>query len=544
MSDADNVTTRNGSRCDPAMIGAIMLLGAAFLTVLFFRIKHIQMPLERDEGEFAYCGRLLLDGHAPFLNAYVMKLPGIHYAYAAIMFVFGETVQGIRTGHLLVNIMTAGGVGVLCERHWGRAAGFSAAAVFLVLSLGNGVLGLFAHATNFVNLFLVIGLLLLSIAYNHRTIWLTLLAGISCGAAITMKQHAVFVSLYAMLVVLVAFGPSLRERLLSTGSMLAGMLVPPGLTLLVVTIAGTFRTFKFWVVDYARAYVSEKTIADGWRVFKLMFGDAVEATWPLWVAGVAGIIVAALLPSSRKRGGLLSGYFIASSLAVIPGFHFRPHYFVMLLPAISVGFGVLAEIIQSRGTGTVSRYLGVVPALIGVAGLIFMVSSERAVLFSSAPETAVKLSYVTVKPFAEAPAVGRFLASRTKEGEKVLVLGSEPEILFYSGRQSVTGHIYMYPLVEQQPFQQRMRMEFLREAFSQPPNYVVFVKDMSSWLLPNMSAANFYEHLQKLVEEKYDLVGRVDIYRDKPSVYYWVDEDARRMTAGGNSQILIYAVKI
>jgi hypothetical protein len=34
------------------------------------------MPLERDEGEYAYAGPLILQGIPPYQIAYNMKLPG------------------------------------------------------------------------------------------------------------------------------------------------------------------------------------------------------------------------------------------------------------------------------------------------------------------------------------------------------------------------------------------------------------------------------------------------------------------------------------
>jgi hypothetical protein len=39
--------------------------------------------LERDEGEYAYAGQLMLQGIPPYQLAYTMKLPGPFAAYAA-----------------------------------------------------------------------------------------------------------------------------------------------------------------------------------------------------------------------------------------------------------------------------------------------------------------------------------------------------------------------------------------------------------------------------------------------------------------------------
>src|SRR5262245_56007927 len=79
---------------------------AIFLVILLvagIRYRLRDFPLERDEGEYAYAGQLLLEGVPPYQLAYNMKLPGTYAAYAVILAVFGETPGGIHLGVILVN---------------------------------------------------------------------------------------------------------------------------------------------------------------------------------------------------------------------------------------------------------------------------------------------------------------------------------------------------------------------------------------------------------------------------------------------------------
>src|SRR6185295_17207704 len=80
-----------------------ILLAVVILFIGTIRIRLLDFPLERDEGEYAYAGQLILQGIPPYQQAYNMKLPGTYYAYAAIMAVFGETTRGIHLGLLVVN---------------------------------------------------------------------------------------------------------------------------------------------------------------------------------------------------------------------------------------------------------------------------------------------------------------------------------------------------------------------------------------------------------------------------------------------------------
>src|SRR6476646_9675043 len=83
-----------------------LLLSLIILIVFAIRVRLRDMPLERDEGEYAYAGQLILQGIPPYKEAYNMKLPGTYVAYALILAVFGQTPSGIHLGVLLVNSVT------------------------------------------------------------------------------------------------------------------------------------------------------------------------------------------------------------------------------------------------------------------------------------------------------------------------------------------------------------------------------------------------------------------------------------------------------
>src|SRR5437016_11576238 len=75
-----------------------ILLAIVIAVVVFIRIRLLGIPLERDEGEYAYAGQLMLQGIPPYKLAYNMKFPGTYAAYAVIMSIFGQTIFGIHLG--------------------------------------------------------------------------------------------------------------------------------------------------------------------------------------------------------------------------------------------------------------------------------------------------------------------------------------------------------------------------------------------------------------------------------------------------------------
>src|SRR5580698_4150326 len=89
-------------RLNPARIVLALIL----LATAIIRIRLLPIPLERDEGEYAYAGQLILQGIPPYSVASNMKLPGTYAAHAIIMAIFGQTIAGIHFGLLLVNAAT------------------------------------------------------------------------------------------------------------------------------------------------------------------------------------------------------------------------------------------------------------------------------------------------------------------------------------------------------------------------------------------------------------------------------------------------------
>src|SRR3954452_23268426 len=140
---------------------AWVLVGLTVLFILVIRIRLREMPLERDEGEYAYAGQLILQGVPPYKEAYNMKLPGTYAAYAVIMAIFGQTPSGIHLGLALVNAASIVLIFLIGKRLLDEPTGVVAAISFALLSTGTSVLGLAGHATHFVTLFALAGLLVL-----------------------------------------------------------------------------------------------------------------------------------------------------------------------------------------------------------------------------------------------------------------------------------------------------------------------------------------------------------------------------------------------
>ena len=120
-----------------------------FTLVVAIRIRLLGIPLERDEGEYAYAGQLILQGIPPYQLAYNMKFPGTYAAYAVNYVDLRTNHSCIHIGLLLINAASIVVIFFIGRRLFDTTAGVTAAASYGVLSLSPSVLGLAAHASQF-----------------------------------------------------------------------------------------------------------------------------------------------------------------------------------------------------------------------------------------------------------------------------------------------------------------------------------------------------------------------------------------------------------
>ncbi len=538
----DKQSTNRGSRFPWALIClmAILLLTAAV------RIRLVDVPLERDEGEYAYAGQLILQGAPPYGNVYNMKLPGTYAAYALIEAVFGETHRGIHLGLLLLNAGTILLVFLLANRLLGPVCGLTAAAAFALLCLGQPVQGIFANAEHFVLLPALGGILLLVGSGTRRGAWRTLAGASLLGVAFLMKQQGVAFILFAGLHLLHA---ELRVRPfewkpLSTRllAFIVGVLLPFGLTCLILWRAGVFEKFWFWTFEYARAYVTGLPLSDGWNNLR---GRAVMLFLSapfLWILAGIGLTALAWNREARKRAIFVGGFTIFSFLAVCPGLYFRPHYFILLLPAIALLSGVAVAALEDLFTGSRAAKLGRALSFLVIIGSIVQGAyTQRSFLFFSDPLTACRTTY-GLNPFPESLEIARYLREHTTEEDRIAVIGSEPQIYFYARRRAATGYIYTYALMEDHEFADVMQQEMIEEIETARPKFLVFVNVPTSWLAGPESNTRIFGWSERYRDEFYEIAGIIDMVSWDRILYRW-DEEAVGYTPKSDLWLAVFKRK-
>ena len=170
---------------------------AVLVLMAMVRLRLLNFSLERDEGEYAYAGQLLLHGIPPYKLAFNMKFPGTYAMYALIMALFGETPAGIHFGVTVITTLTALMLYWLGKRMLDSTAGMVAATSYAVLAANTALFGLAGHAAHFEAFFATAGLCLMWKARQTARWQMAGAAGIMCGMATLMKQHAAIIAVWA-----------------------------------------------------------------------------------------------------------------------------------------------------------------------------------------------------------------------------------------------------------------------------------------------------------------------------------------------------------
>jgi hypothetical protein len=590
---------------------AWLVVGFTIAIIFGIRLRLRAMPLERDEGEYAYAGQLILRGIAPYKEAYNMKLPGTYAMYALIMAVFGQTPSGIHIGLALIDAASIVLIFLVGRKLIGLAAGLTAAVVFGLLSTSPSVLGLAAHATHFVVLPALAGMLLLlresrdeskvqspkskvGKKLQPSTFNLQLfMSGLLFGLAFLMKQQGVFFGLFGLMYVAfrrlyepVAFkekieaakkkkskvsGPSSFAKSASDdkrskvepdelqmtrqavgsredqslvtwaatvplnpwtakvppiawGQMMkelavfgGGLVLPYVLVCLFLWWVGAFHQFAFWTITYAKEYASAIPLVNATGLLKGALNAAIGPNTLLWLLSCAGLGM--IWWDERLTGNdrfFLAALLVCSGASTAVGFYFRGHYFITLLPALAL----LAGAAVSRGLRliahdkTIELFLALPVFGLLIFGIIMSLIGDGAYWLSD-PADAVRMTYHSTL-FNEAVPAGNFIKTNCPANSRIAVLGSEPEIYFYSHQKSATGYIYTYPLMESHPFAKRMQSEMIGEIEQRKPEYMVYVDDPYSWLQTADSEKLIFEWWKGYWASNMDLVKTFEFLDEPP----------------------------
>ena len=516
------------------------------LIITKLRFPFLEIPLERDEGAYAYMAQLLLEGVPPYTQAYSLYFPGVFIIYALTFLILGQTIFAIHFCLLVATLITIVIIFLIGKKLFDPLTGIISGATFGLLGLNPYAQGLFSHGEPFTMLFICSGVYLLLLSIDSEKKILFLWSGLFFGLGLLIKQN-VFVFIGLPIVYLcwsLLKKPRLKRKfyLDAIFYFTFGYFIPLAVFFIFCLITGSLEQMFFWTFIMPTEMTPPISISRAVYQFKILTLPIIKSS-PLFF-GVAAIgLLSPLWDKSSRLAVLFIVIFLVFSFFTMSlVFYFRAHYFLCLFPATAlltgVGFYSMNNLIKKISLRRINPIITAVFVFIFFSYSIF---DQRKFFFQTKPETVSRIIYGN-NPFPESLVIADYIKEHSSPSDKIAILGSEPQILFYADRVSASKHIFMYYLMGNHLHALSMQKEAMADIELTKPPILINVVIPTSWLFQKDSKSMLFHWLDGFVLKNYKLAGVVEIQGLNTTNYYW-GVDTTKFVPQGENFIQIYQRK-
>lgn len=509
------------------------------------RSNFLSIPFERDEGIYSYFGKLVLEGKTPYKDFYEVKFPGLFYFFAVIVGIFGDTIEGMHTGFMWVNILSMIFLYFAARNLFSPVAGLITAITFAFVSLTPNLSGFTVQSEQGVSFFISLGLLFYSLAKINGKLLYFLLMGFSMGCAFMVKTTGVFLALWGGLVIITDFWfskPRVWKQFWKelVAYSIGGFSII-GLMFGIIIMKGSFNEMMYWTVEHARQYANSMPYEEGVKYFKYTRDAILQNYKFFWYHSVLAVILCLLRPINIKYKILGVSLLAFSFFTIVPGYFFYGHYWIQTVPGLALvaGFTFYSVMAILQNTFKLKQpaikwiYLGAFVLL-----TFNHVSGLKAYYYHPNYERILRAVYGN-NPFPESWEIAKYINAHSKPEDNIVLLGSEPQIYFYTKKKSPSRHAYFTSIVNNVKDHKLWQQEFARDTEKAKPKFLIFFNHPLSLLVqPNVDKWIF-EWANKFITENYKLVGLVDMVDGQQSVYKY-NEEINTYKPLSQNQIFIY----
>lgn len=338
----------------------------ALLTVAI-RTPLLNIPFERDEGEYAYIAWRLGHHELPYRDWIDQKPPGVFWVYRLALSLPLDPVCAVHLTGLLFSLATACALFFLAGRFMTRGWALVAGAMFVLLSAGPLLNGTAANTELFMLLPLIGSQILFLFTVADGRCRFMILTGVLIGMATSFKQVAAvnWPFLVLMYPILADGEKRLGKTIAFAAWSAAGMMAVWVLIGLYFFLRHGFQDFIYNVFTHNLEYVNAMPLPVRMKVclntLTVLFRDQVL----IWLLSLAGLI--ALVAGRRRKQFLFfAGWMITSWIGVSASGYFFPHYFQQISPvlcltavmgaeALAGGLGALENIFCAAVAGGIGH---------------------------------------------------------------------------------------------------------------------------------------------------------------------------------------------
>ena len=545
MSDFYNKVRRNYTVYD-------IFLAATTLFFISVRLRLMNISFERDEGEYAYAAQEILRGGLPYKDFYNMKMPGVYYIMAILFKFFGDSVYTVKISLLCVNLFSAFFIFLTTRKLFDKNTGVAAAAIFLLFCLSYSAQGWTANAEHYVVMFGCAGLFFTIVARKKNRAVYLFPAGILMMLAFICKQHGIGFLLFPFIWMLDIsdfrlrtsdFGIIRKASLKAKNSYkeseirnpkseiqnpkfkvqslfycITGACLPFAIMLFYFWKSQILPNFYFLTFSYADAYASQRLPFKNVDQFRPIFWD----NFIFWFLALLLVIFFTKSKIRNQANGFFPILLLCSFGAISLGWYYRPHYFQLGFP---VGAIMSAWILVRLKIFL--KFKGVSPARYILIAFVATLIIQFDYFFTETSAELMPKMYGH-SFFNEKKIIGLNLNNLTaNKHAKIGLFGCEPQIFFYARRQSATGYMYMFPLLENHRFVSEMSQTFIKEIETAQPELLIYFPDIDQ-LSENETNLIYLKNWFANFSMNYNIVAQAYI-KDGVSIIDWRTENKMRV---------------
>ena len=399
---------------------AILVALAAVALAVLVRLPFFGAPLTADEGGYAEAARLWDRGATLYRDVWVDRPQGLLLVFRGVL-ELGSSTDVLRGVAAAVGALSVLATMLLAFRLTGQRTVAFASGLLIATAGASPFLESFTLAGELLASFAAILSLLAFTAYlrSRSLAWLAV-AGLASGCAVMIKQSGFDAAL--AIVAYVAWTE--RRRALAPLAVFVAAAAAPVLAGLLS--AFSLHSWWFAVVGYRG---SGDSLVTGSVVHRL---DLLVDSLPGAAKGLGLLLLLAVL--GWRRSPLLVKFWLgAASLGVLGGGNFHFHYYLQLVPPLSIlAGGGVDRLIEGR-----MRLAAAVLAAVAVATAAFTVP-----LWFESPRAQAEEIWPKDPHLQHDAAVVRYIDAHTRPGQKALVLWAAANVYYLADRAPAIPYMW------------------------------------------------------------------------------------------------------
>lgn len=506
----------------------VIIAGAVFGGV------SMTYPFGRDQAIYAYAGKLLLEGKMNYLHVFDLKPPGIHFLFAFIQFVSGESMLNARIFDIAWQVITGFVLFLISFRLTKQK----------YLSLLSSLIYLFLYyrqdywhtlqADGSLNLLFALVILLLLSSYEQHSFVKIFFAGVLFALALIFKYTIISFVPLLFLVLLLDRKSLFSIRVKNAVFFTFGLVITGGAMVLLYYFSGALSAF--WDIQFTQTplytKIAYETETKGYITSQLVKLFTYSVYSPLIVLSVFAFLFVSFRKKFEFPNLLLFIWIFSSLFSLIIQWKFYYYHFLVIIPALSAGavfaLSKIKDILKNRNIlyklfvaafAAGLFVFAVKPYLSGYPLLISYLSGnedlESAYIKNGFTADSVFMIGKTLK-------AAEIVKNETNIDDGIFVWGFDPLIYYLSGRKCVSRFIYNFPLLwkgENSSF----KREFLNEIERKNPKLIIVASNdplyfISGYDEDSKKLIKRFPEFDSFLSSKYeflDIAGDYEVYELK-----------------------------